>query len=1171
MLTWLIRIVLLVLLVFGSLVGIVLIAEPEIDLSAYRDTVSQRLGNLAGRNVQFGGDIRLKLGRHAALHLTRVQLANADWAEDEKLLSAGRVSVGIDLLALASGKVHLEGIVLRDIDVALERSATGETSWNLRGTTDDEPADNAKAHPISLIVEDAQVERVRARYRSAQRTEPLVVAIERLTQHARDRMLMLDGNGTINQSSLTLAGQVGTLDALLAGRDIDLDLSMSIQDTVMRLRGRLGDPENLVGIELEGGIRGPSLDPVLALLGVDDGPGGNIDAHFTIGDRDPGIEADIRGNVGAMQIAVSGIVGNPVAADDVSMDVSLTGNDLSILGRLLGQRDLPAESYNLQGRIRRHAQKLQVVDAVATSGASKVALSAELPAFPTLTGGTAEIDVHLSELRNYLPAGRAQMAPGPLTARLQVETGADGGSRLDAQIDHAGNILRLNGLVGRHPAYQGTRLAFAVDIPNVQQLNLSSGRAARGAVSLSASGSISVDDRQQALLTLSDGWLGEMHIEASGTLGRTPSMTGTDLTVKVEGPSLQSLASAFIDARLPQHSYRAEARLQGDVHSVSITSMQAQVGETRLRSDGSIGPLPGLRGTNTRVELVIPRIADLLPHAVDGTWAQAGYRVQGQLRVQDRFIHLTDGVIRGDRIDGSLSARIADDLDLHSARAQVRLRTPALSTVLPVISGYTAPDAPLSLAVAVQPTENGIGVRELDVRLADATLRADGSISLGGAAKSSLKFEAKGPSLGQLGSFGATTLPAEPFALTGTLRHLQQRYAIDDLALQLGDGSLKGRIAVVTSTTPSVDIDLASQGKVFGFLAVPADTTTGTAGPEEQDLANKRKAVIPDSEIELGALARVNGRLRLAARNAGYPDPVFPDRVIVDALDLDVQLQDGRLTLEKLEIAGDRGQLDFAGGIEPQGNQFGVNLALEARNMRFGFLAAGTGLDALPSHKVSVNLAGLGDSYRSVATSLNGSIRIEGGNGETNNTRTNQALGRFTNDLISTLNPFQKSESHTRIDCTAAAANVTDGVLQLFPGGVIRTDKIDIAASGTIDLATERIDVQFRSIPRQGIGISVASIVRPYVKVGGTLSQPGMTLDAPKALLSGTAAVATGGLSILATSLLDRASGSINPCVDIMSKADSGKASSTLNPIDILGDAINRRTSPNRPSLSDED
>ena len=63
------------------------------------------------------------------------------------------------------------------------------------------------------------------------------------------------------------------------------------------------------------------------------------------------------------------------------------------------------------------------------------------------------------------------------------------------------------------------------------------------------------------------------------------------------------------------------------------------------------------------------------------------------------------------------------------------------------------------------------------------------------------------------------------------------------------------------------------------------------------------------------------------------------------------------------------------------------------------------------------------------------------------------------------------------------------------------------------------------------MGISFGKILNPFVKVGGTLGNPVLTLDATGAVVSGGAAWATGGLSIALGALWDRIQGTQNPCV----------------------------------------
>jgi hypothetical protein len=53
-------------------------------------------------------------------------------------------------------------------------------------------------------------------------------------------------------------------------------------------------------------------------------------------------------------------------------------------------------------------------------------------------------------------------------------------------------------------------------------------------------------------------------------------------------------------------------------------------------------------------------------------------------------------------------------------------------------------------------------------------------------------------------------------------------------------------------------------------------------------------------------------------------------------------------------------------------------------------------------------------------------------------------------------------------------------------------------------------------VPQKGLGLSVTSLVNPFVKLSGTFAKPALTIDPEGALVEGGAAVATAGLSILA-------------------------------------------------------
>ena len=105
---------------------------------------------------------------------------------------------------------------------------------------------------------------------------------------------------------------------------------------------------------------------------------------------------------------------------------------------------------------------------------------------------------------------------------------------------------------------------------------------------------------------------------------------------------------------------------------------------------------------------------------------------------------------------------------------------------------------------------------------------------------------------------------------------------------------------------------------------------------------------------------------------------------------------------------------------------------------------------------------------------------------------------------------------------------------------VFQTDELAIASLGSIDFGSEVLDLSFRTQARKGIGISVTGVVNPYLKVGGTLAKPALQIDKKRGLLSGSVALLTGGLSILAQGMWDRYLSADNMCEAVLADIESG-------------------------------
>ena len=101
---------------------------------------------------------------------------------------------------------------------------------------------------------------------------------------------------------------------------------------------------------------------------------------------------------------------------------------------------------------------------------------------------------------------------------------------------------------------------------------------------------------------------------------------------------------------------------------------------------------------------------------------------------------------------------------------------------------------------------------------------------------------------------------------------------------------------------------------------------------------------------------------------------------------------------------------------------------------------------------------------------------------------------------------------------------------------IFHTEQITILSGGQIDLGTEKIDLEFQTKVRKGIGISAGMVVNPFIKLGGTLATPTIELNPAGVAFSGSVAVATAGLSIIGKSLFDRFLGNRDPCGEALEK-----------------------------------
>jgi len=190
----------------------------------------------------------------------------------------------------------------------------------------------------------------------------------------------------------------------------------------------------------------------------------------------------------------------------------------------------------------------------------------------------------------------------------------------------------------------------------------------------------------------------------------------------------------------------------------------------------------------------------------------------------------------------------------------------------------------------------------------------------------------------------------------------------------------------------------------------------------------------------------------------------------------------------------------------------------------------------VPPVGITVDFTSTGASPRALASSANGRVLVTQGKGRIQNNLVGKVSGDLFAQLFKALNPFSKDEEFTVLDCTIVVLDIKSGkadIDALYSQG----EKIKIVGGGDIDLNTEKLNIEFNTKPRKGVGVSADMFVTPFVKLVGTLANPHIGVDKKGGLLA-AATVATGGVALLAKGVADRAAGETDRCAEIL--ADVG-------------------------------
>ncbi len=1096
------------------------------NLGVFKPQLEQWVSQTIGRQFSIDGRLDIHLGRTVTISAEDIHVQNIGWAENADMLTVGRLAAQVDLWSLYSQPIVVDLVDIDDVTLTLAENEAGEKNWEFEDVTGSSQTSGPAESAIGVLLKTLEVDAARLLYENAHRPEAIDLNVDRLRQQLQaNGMLDASVSARINGRDVTIDGQLGTWNALLAGRDVTFDIDGQLDTISLHARGHIDDLLAPGRPSFEFSASGPDIAELSAMLGLGQVGEGDINLVASLGADGSGpVRLNADGNLGQTLINA---VGSFTALDDldnIEVDLSARGPNLGRILAYAGIDQVGEESFDLALKLTRQGGDFSLDTAVMNFGDAHIEASGRLPNFPGFDDARVNLEVTGQRVERLLSLVKLPpVGTGPFFAMLTISDTAVDRPNLTTRIETALGTFEAHGPIGDAPVYRGSQFEFDLQVPSLARLGDLLNVGGLPEQTGSASGTIVRGERSIELPLPVTLQTAGVVAAVTGTVNLSDSLDGSALRVKVEGADLHQAAQNFgIDAMLPALPYAVSGDLGIRRKGVALQKMVAAIGSSQFSLDGNLGRVKNFAGTRVSFKGSGPSLEELFSGVDDVDIFPGAFESSGAIELSEDRISIEKFMLRRKRAQVTLDATIGLPVATQQMQLKLDARGPNLGAMFSDLKGLEPAAAPFSVSARIHRDGSRWSFQPLTASYGDATLNANGALSLQEESFSGqLSVALDVPNLADLGRYNERRPNAMALHWSATVSGNRDELVADDLMASIGEDTISGRIAYRPATVPELELELSSDSITVLPIFEPAGEDPNLP-PTFQD-----GRVIPAVELPFDALRKINAEFKFGFGNV--------QRNKLNARDVRVvgNLRDGALNIETFNLNFDDGYLTAGGALSPDGGGQ-LSLQLNARKLK---LARSSGV---PMHTdIDLDLLATGSDLRQLAATSNGIFVFSGAGGQLENQRFATVFyGSFLEEILNAINPFFKTEKYTTLDCVVLPIEISSGQAQANPAFYVQTDKIRIAGRGGTDLKTEQIKLSMRTLPRKKLSLSVGEVLNPYVGIGGTLARPKLAVDAKGALISGGAAAATGGLSILAKGAWDRLTGGKDGCAAAVKQAE---------------------------------
>ncbi|MCP4256777.1 MAG: AsmA family protein [Planctomycetes bacterium] len=1099
--------------------------------SARVKTIVEQIVTVAtDRPFHIYGDFDFNLGKVITVRATHIEWANPVWSSTPNMLTVEQADASVDLQSILSPPMIITNVSAKNAQLEFEWTQNGQFNW-LLGSDNDAPetnkADEAR-HPLPLLLDKADLENVDILFKHPGLTEPLLLRVKHAQQQQDEKNhLVIDADTELDGRAVSLQGHIGPFPSLIIAGAIDFDAHLVGPNATLDLEGDVDNLMDLAGADFDLNWKAHEVAVILDILKLPPATAGPMDleAHLLSDGED--IDGYIKGVVGEFSIDGSFHAQERAKLDDLHMSLISSGPSAGAAGMVAGIKGLPDSPYKLRVKVDAEESGLEVSELYVQTAETELTGTALLRQAPSLADADLDIELKGSNLALFQGLTNAVTFPElPFTADAKITNNGRGvPDSLTGKITLGQMHTDVSATLTDAKGFSGSTINYTLIFPHVQTFANLVGFPMVQSGELSTSGQADVTDSSVRLRNVITK-LDNNQMTINGVLSTDNTKQPIKLDGKITGKSAANIINYFVTTDVvPALPYEFAGKFSIDGNRITLQQASGTLGTTKLTADGRILLGRSIPDITLNLSAKGSDFDELLQDKVLEQTLGDSFSITGNLSLSDTGLSVSK--LKVDVRDGHLEGKVKSgwpdnpeeihfDLEAHGDN---------LSNALPDISRYNP--APVTFRIEARGEANGenIHVDQANAAIGSATALFNGTIKLPpNLSAEDVNLDIRGSHLSDLGTIEGWQVSNVPFSMTTTISGAENIIAINDLNLMLGPNDLQGHITVDATTKPRVDLELTSHNIDLGTIMTREQEKALGKPTSESDVAADGR-LIPDMRLPFDMLDRFDAQAKLQIDRFTRLNDVLTN------ISVNTRLEDGTLDANKLYAQTEHGYINASMRIQPKDQTHDIQLKLTARDAQLSWvnLSASDG-KLYRGHDVDFQLVSQGENLRDIAASLNGFIWLRGAERRVENRAFGALFGDFISELVNLVNPFANKETYTTIDCDRVFFEAENGVLQTSPTVLFRTDKINIMAAGSINLTNEKIEFNIETTPRTGLGISASDLVNPFIRIGGTMGEPKLTLDPTGTLIEGSAAVMTGGLSILAKGLYERWLGPSDPC-----------------------------------------